>query len=131
MSAQSDKKLIKRLAMLTIAAGDSGPAELKAALAKLLSGRPAADRNHFLAALQKTIQREWQRRTLTIESAAVLDEEMVEQIRQQFTTEGEPPVEVIRNVREELIAGLRVRMGDTVYDASVLGNLNALAARIH
>jgi F-type H+-transporting ATPase subunit delta len=131
MSAQSDKKLIKRLAMLTIAAGDTGPAELKAALSQLLSARPAADRNQFLAALLKTIQREWHRRTLTIESAAVLDEDMVDQIRQQFTTDGEPPVEVIQNVREELIAGLRVRMGDTVYDASVLGNLNALAARIH
>jgi F0F1-type ATP synthase delta subunit len=39
-------------------------------------------------------------------------------------------LEVIQKTNPELIAGMRVRLGDTVYDASLSHNLQTLASRI-
>lgn len=131
MQSQADKKLIKRLAHLIVGAGEGGVGQLGPALDKLLFGRSSADRQRFLTQLSKVIKREWKKRTLTIESASKLDDGQVDEIQEIYTSSDFKPVEVIQKICPELIAGLRVRMGDTVFDTSVQGNLDSLAERIH
>ncbi|MEX0326937.1 MAG: F0F1 ATP synthase subunit delta [Puniceicoccaceae bacterium] len=130
MAATQDTKLAKRLARLVVEAGESGVAELKPALEKLLAGRSAADRKAFLKAFLKAATREVQKDTLVIESAQTLSDEVVASLVADFSKGRARPLQVVRKSNPALIAGVRVQLGDTVYDASVASNLQSLAARI-
>lgn len=130
MAATQDTKLAKRLARLVVEAGESGVAELKPALEKLLAGRSAADRKAFLKAFLKAATREVQKDTLVIESAQELSDDVVQSLVADFSKGRTRPLQVVRKSNPALIAGIRVQLGDTVYDASVASNLQSLAARI-
>jgi F0F1-type ATP synthase delta subunit len=130
MAESPDSKLAKRLARLVIDAGDQGVAELKAVLEKILTGRSAADRKRFLKAFQKAAIREVRKDTLTIESTETLTPEVLQQIVDGFAEGRERPLHVVQKSNPDLIAGIRVQLGDTVYDASVASNLQTLASRI-
>ena len=130
MAKPRDIKLAKRLALLVVEAGQDGVAQLKPALEKLLAGRSATDRKAFLKAFHKAVVREIHKDTLTIESAHALSSEVVDQLVAGFSRSHERPLQVQLQSDPELIAGVRVRLGDTVYDASLSGNLQSLATRI-
>ena len=131
MITPQDIKLAKRLAVLIVKAGESGIAELKPALEKILAGRSGSDRKQFLKAFQKAASREIAKDTLTIESAQPLEVAVVDQIVQHFSQNREQPLHVQQAIVPDLISGVRVRLGDTVYDASLAHSLQSLAARIH
>lgn len=126
-----DIKLAKRLAQLVVQAGDAGVAELKPALEKILEGRSASDARSFLKAFHKAAAREVQKDTLVIESAKPVDSEVVDKLVATFSEGRIRPLQVEQKSSPELIAGIRVQLGDTVYDASLASKLNSLAARIH
>ena len=130
MSSPQDSKLAKRLAILVLEAGEQGVSELKPALEKILSGRSAKDRKAFLKAFHKAVLREIHKDTLTIESAHPLQPETIRELVDHFSSGRERPVQVVEKTTPELIAGMRIRLGDTVYDASLANNLQALATRI-
>lgn len=130
MANSQDIKVAKRLARLVVEAGDTGVAELKPALEKLLAGRSAADRKAFLKSFLKAATREVQKDTLVIESAQELSDEVVASLVTDFSKDRARPLQVVRKSNPTLIAGIRVQLGDTVYDASVANNLQSLAARI-
>ena len=130
MAATQESKLAKRLARLIVAAGDEGVAQTRPTLEKLLSGRPAADRKAFLRAFHKAAEREVRRDSLLIESAQPLDDEAAGALVDHFNDNGTRRLFVTRQVNPELIGGVRCRIGDTVYDASVAGNLRSLSARL-
>ena len=130
MGNPQDIKLAKRLARLVVEAGESALGDLKPALEKILSGRSARDRKAFLRAFHKAAVREVQKETLTVESAQPLDPAVLEQVVATFSEGRERPLNVVQTTRPDLIAGMRVRLGDTVYDASLANNLNNLSARI-
>ena len=130
MATSRDIKLAKRLALLVVEAGQEGVAQLKPALEKLLAGRSAADRKAFLKAFHKAVVLEIHKDTLTIESAHELSSEVVDQLVADFSRGRTRPLQVQLKSNPELIAGVRVRLGDTVYDASLSGNLQSLATRI-
>ncbi|HSH08797.1 MAG TPA: F0F1 ATP synthase subunit delta [Oceanipulchritudo sp.] len=130
MANPQDLKLAKRLALLVVEAGQAGVAELKPALEMILAGRSAKDRKTFLKAFHKAAVREIHKDTLTIESAQALLPETVGQLVEHFSQDRLRPVHVVEKTNPELIAGMRVRMGDTVYDASLANNLQSLASRI-
>lgn len=130
MADSSDIKLAKRLAILVVEAGEEGVAQLKPALGKILAGRSAADQKAFLKAFRKAATREIHKETLTIESAQDLSQEVVDQLVGDFSRDRARPLQVQLKSNPDLIAGVRVRLGDTVYDASLSGNLQTLANRI-
>ena len=130
MAATQESKLAKRLARLIVAAGDEGVAQIRPTLEKLLSGRPAADRKAFLSAFQKSAEREIRRDSLVIESAQPLDDAAAGALINRFSEGGSRHLHVTRRVNPELIGGVRCRIGDTVYDATVAGNLRSHSARI-
>lgn len=130
MAKAQDMKLAKRLAVLVLEAGQSGLPELRPALDKILAGRSDAGRKAFLKAFHKAVIRETHKDTLTLESAGPLEEGSVREITRHFSEKHARPLQVVQQTRPELIAGLRARLGDTVYDATVASQLQVLAARI-
>jgi len=130
MVNQVDSKLAKRLARLIVEAGEAGLPEVRPALEKLLGGRSAADRKRFLRLFHKAVEREVRRDTLTLSSAEALPAELKEQLVQHFQASHSRKLNVIEESVPELIAGMRVRLGDTVYDASLSNNLRLLSKRI-
>ncbi|MGC9451583.1 MAG: F0F1 ATP synthase subunit delta [Oceanipulchritudo sp.] len=130
MRDPSHSKLAKRLAVLVVESGEAGVAQIRPALTKLLSGRSAADRKAFLKAFHKAVSREIQKDTLTIESAQELPAETIDRLVADFSRERDRPLHLVRRTNPDLIAGIRARLGDSVYDASLSGSLQSLATRI-
>ena len=131
MAVSKDNKLAKRLAQLVVEAGEPGLSELRPALETILKGKSTKDRKHFLKAFHKAAVREIQKDTLTVESAARLNPEVLQQLVSKFSAGRARPLHVVERTNPDLIAGVKVRLGDTVYDASLANNLQALASRIH
>lgn len=125
-----DTKLAKRLAQLVMEAGEAGPSEIKPALEAVLAGRSFADQRAFLKAFHKAVIREIHKDTLTIESARALSQGVIDQLVASFGKDHGRALQVMQKTNPALIAGLRVRMGDSVYDASLAHNLQTLASRI-
>jgi F-type H+-transporting ATPase subunit delta len=130
MAGKEHSRVAKRLARLVVEGGESSVREIRPALEKLLEGRSATDRKAFLKAFHTAVVREIQKDTLTVESAQELPEEVLQQVVSGFQREGGRSLQVITKINPDLIAGLRVRLGDTVYDASLSSNLNRLSSRI-
>lgn len=131
MAITQDSKLAKRLAQLIVEAGEQGLTELRPALEKITAGRSAKDRKAFFKAFHKAVVREIRKETLAVESAKPLAPEVLEQLVNQFSAGRERPLQVVQSINPGLIAGMKVRLGDTVYDASLANNLQNLATRIH
>jgi F-type H+-transporting ATPase subunit delta len=130
MVTPQDGKLAKRLAQLVVETGEPGIAQLKPALEKILSGRSARDRKAFLKAFHKAAVLEIHKDTLTVESAEPLRPDILQQVVEHFSRDRARPVMVVEQTNPALIAGMRVRLGDMVYDASLANNLQSLASRI-
>jgi len=131
MTESQENKIAKRLAVLIADKGDSGVAEIKPALEAILKDSSDAEKKRFLKLFQKAITRELAKSTLTVESSAELDEATLKSLVENFQSKQSRPLSVIQKINPELISGLRVRLGDTVYDASISGKLNALAGSIN
>ena len=130
MAREQDNKLAKRLARLVVEAGESRLSELRPALERIIQGRSAADRKAFLKQFHKSVIREVARDTLTIESATELDTALVDNLVQSFGRDRKRPLQMVQTLNPDLIAGLRVRLGDTVYDASLAHNLQSLSRNL-
>jgi F-type H+-transporting ATPase subunit delta len=130
MAESRDIKLAKRLAQIVVEAGEGGVAQLKPVLEKLLAGRSASARKAFLKTFHKAALREIQKDTLTIQSAHELSSAVVDQLVADFSRDHARSLLVRLETDPDLIAGVRVRLGDTVYDASIAANLQSLATRI-
>lgn len=131
MALKQNNKLAKRLAQLVVEAGEDGIAELRPALQAILKGRSAKDRKYFLKAFHKAVIREIHKDTLTVESATPLEADVLQQLVTKFSSGRQRALQVIEKTDPSLIAGMKVRLGDTVFDASLANNLQALALRIH
>jgi F0F1-type ATP synthase delta subunit len=124
----ADSRLAKRLARVVLEAGESRIAELGPALERVLDGRSAAARRRFLKVFHQAVVRELHRVTLAIESAAELPDALVDQLVEDFSRGRSRPLQVVRRTNPDLIAGIRVRFGDTVTDATVASRLQSLMA---
>ena len=63
---------------------------------------------------------------ILVESAIALEKEQLDQLRQMLTESlGQDPV-LINRVRRELLGGVRIHVGDTLFDSTVLYRLETL-----
>jgi F-type H+-transporting ATPase subunit delta len=122
------KTLARKLVGISSEGGEPSGERVGAVLANLRA-RPFRERKALLVAYLRLMRRGEYLRTLSIERAGPLDAgakaDLVASLakgsgRQLIVDERENPA---------LIAGLRVRLGDDVYDASVLGAISRLGAR--
>ncbi|GIW92953.1 MAG: ATP synthase subunit delta [Pirellulaceae bacterium] len=90
--------------------------------------------NEMLVSARQQLDQLRGRKQVVVESAVPLDAELQQEVAQQLQQFLGCQVRLDCRLRPELVGGLVVRVGDTVYDASVLNQLGrwqqAVAARI-
>jgi F-type H+-transporting ATPase subunit delta len=81
-----------------------------------------------LRAYQRLVAAEIARGQALIEHAGPISDSTVAAIAQAMTRHYGRPISASGRKNPELIAGMRIRVGDDVYESSVAGQLAALAA---
>jgi F-type H+-transporting ATPase subunit delta len=123
----NDAKLVRQLARLILEAGESGLPEIRPAVERLLEHRSDQGRRDWLKTFRKELSQQLHQRTLLVESAEPLPDAVCEGLRQKFQEGRAERLYLTRQVNESLIAGIKVRLGDTVYDASAARLLQSLS----
>lgn len=131
MAVAQQTHLAKRLALLILEAGEAGIPELREALQHVLRGKSKAEQRRFLRLFHKVLAREIQKDSLTIESPTGVEAGLRDQLVEQFQQQHPRTLQVTEQRKPDLIGGLRVRMGDTVYDASLSAKLQRLGRNLH
>lgn len=122
------RRLAKRLALLALDAGEKGASEFAPALERILRGRPVTFRRAFLVYLRRCLVRGLRERELLVEHTGPVDETEMEAVRAKLQAKVPYTLGVRLQPNDDLLGGLRLTLGDIVYDASVSGRLRALEA---
>ena len=102
-------------------------AALRVVVSRLVESKPR-DYAAILAGLQKLTRLELERRKVTVESAVELDEATRARVIAGLAKQYGPDLVAEYKVTPGLLGGLRIRVGNDVYDGSVQGRLDRLAA---
>ena len=105
-----------------------------AKVSEVLEALKQVQYRHHLAVLK--LYRNYIRREIALQTAVVstpsnLNEANLKTIESHFTQKYNRPINAVLQLDDSLIAGVRVRVGDDVYDASVAGHLQRLAENIY
>ena len=117
----------RRLFGLCQTGGRMDDSKLRAAVAQLVAEKPR-DYVGILNALQKLVRLEQERRKVTVESAVELDSATRQRVVDGLARQYGAGLDVQYLINAELIGGLRIRVGNDVFDGSVQGRLERLAA---
>jgi F-type H+-transporting ATPase subunit delta len=116
----------RRLFGLCQVGGRLDDSKLRAVITRLAESKPR-DFHAILAALQRLTRLELERRKVTVESAVELDEMTRNRVIAGLVKQYGPDLVMTYQVNPTLIGGLRIRVGDDVFDGSVQGRLDRLA----
>ena len=116
----------RRLFGLCQTAGRLDETKLRTVVARLIESKPR-DYRAVLIALQRLTRLEADRRRVTVESAAALDDTSRQRVADGLAKAHGPNLAISYTVNPELIGGLRIRVGNDVLDGSVQGRLTRLA----
>jgi len=81
----------------------------------------------ILFALKRLLQLELERRHVVVESASDLDEASRQRVATSLTAKYGAGLTFEYQTKPELLGGLRIRVGDDVWDGSVRGRIERLA----
>jgi F-type H+-transporting ATPase subunit delta len=131
MSAQSKKAqlLARQLFKLSLENGAIAPERVAGALAYLEQHRPAHPLL-VLRAYQRLVAIELARSAAVVEHAGSIADTVLQSLAGSFSARYHRPITATAVAHPALIAGLRVRVGDDLYEASIAGQLAALAAAV-
>ena len=126
---QNITKLAKKLLELS---KDSGVVT-ESKLTEVLAGLQQVQHRQHLKVLKTFLN--YLRREVALQTAVVttptrLSDDALKAIEVQFSKLYNRPVSAVTQLDATLIAGVRVRVGDDVYDASVAGRLQRLAESV-
>jgi F-type H+-transporting ATPase subunit delta len=116
----------RRLFGLCQTGGRLDDAKLRTVIARLVESKPR-DYHAILVALQKLTRLELDRRKVTVESAVTLDEASRQRVMTGLANQYGPDLVAHYEVNPDLLGGLRIRVGNDVFDGSVQGRLTRLA----
>lgn len=105
--------------------GQLDAAAIKSNVARVAQAKP----RHYMGLLknyQRLIRLEVEKRHAVIESSAALDSATSGQVTKTLAEKYGQDLTTEFKVLPELIGGLRVKIGSTVWDSSIRGRLNAL-----
>ncbi len=117
----------RRLFGLCQTGGSLDEAKLRQVIASLVESK-VRDYRAILAALQRLTRIELERRKVTVESAVEMDEPTRRRVVAGLTEKYGDDLEVRYQVTPSLLGGLRIRVGDDVFDGSVQGRIDRFAA---
>jgi F-type H+-transporting ATPase subunit delta len=116
----------RRLFGLCQTGGRLDETKLRTVISRLLEAKPR-DYQSILSALQRLLRLEQARRQVTVESAVEMDEATRQRVVAGLSNQYGPDLVVSYQVTPELLGGLRIRVGDDVFDGSVQNRLDRLA----
>ena len=125
---QSDKALkhsARKLATLSIENDVVSTTKVRHIL-KVLSERRPPSYRQLLRYYRTFLQRELRHRQALLEYAGTLSTQTVEKLGDVLNLRYKRPISVILREKPELLAGIRLSIGDDVYDASAAGRLASL-----
>ena len=129
----SGKKQIQQLARqffkLSVVDGALSADRVAGVLQYVEKHRPAGS-VAILKAYQRLVAAEVARGQAVVEHAGSINDTILANIAAAMTKKYGRPVASLARRSDALIAGLRVRVGDDVYESSVAGQLGALAAAV-
>jgi F-type H+-transporting ATPase subunit delta len=123
------QQLARQLFKLSIVNGQISAERVTGVLGYLEKIQPA----HPLAVLKayhRLVATELAKSQAVVEHAGAVSDSLLQTIAASMTKKYGRPVTVSAHANPSLLAGLRVRVGDDVYESSVSGQLGALAASV-
>lgn len=117
----------RRLFGLCQTAGRLDDSKLRTVITRLAADQPR-DYKAILAALQRLTRLDLAKREVVIESAVDLDEASRQRVVAGLTQQYGPDLAIQYKTTPDLLGGLRIRVGNDVFDGSVKGRIDRLAA---
>jgi F-type H+-transporting ATPase subunit delta len=117
----------RRLFGLCQTDGRLDDAKLRQVIERLVESK-VRDYRSILAALQRLTRIDLERRKVTVESAVAMDEPTRQRVVAGLVEKYGKDLEVQYQVTPALLGGLRIRVGDDVFDGSVQGRIDRFAA---
>jgi len=100
--------------------------KLRTVVTRLVESKPR-DFRAILAALQRLTRLEIERRQVTVESAVALDDATRKRVASGLTAQYGDDLIIQYQVNPVLLGGLRIRVGNDVFDGSVQGRIDRLS----
>jgi F-type H+-transporting ATPase subunit delta len=128
-----DQKITKLAKKLVELSKENGVVT-ESKVSEVLAGFRQVQHRHHLVVLKTFfghLRREVALQTAVVSTPAVLSDDTLRAIEAQFSKLYNRPVSAVTQQNTSLIAGVRVRVGDDVYDASVAGRLQRLAESVN
>jgi len=116
----------RRLFGLCQTNGKLDESKLRTVVTRLVESRPR-DFRAILSALQRLTRLETERRKVTVESAIDLDDTTRQRVASGLTAQYGDDLIIQYQVNQVLLGGLRIRVGNDVFDGSVQGRLDRLS----
>jgi F-type H+-transporting ATPase subunit delta len=123
------QQLARRLFKLSLVDGLVSP-ELVAGVLEYVEKHQPANPVMVLKTYHRLIATELAKSRALVEHAGSLGDSVLSSIAAAMTKKYHRPIAAVARPNPALIAGLRVRVGDDIYDASVAGQLTTLAASV-
>jgi F-type H+-transporting ATPase subunit delta len=127
--AKRAQLLARRLFRLAAAGGPAAPEQVAGVLAWVEKHRPPHARQ-VLKAYGRLVAAELARGRALVEHAGPVSDKMLHDIAADLARKYRRPIAPAARPNPALLAGLRVRVGDDVYEASAAAQLAALAASV-
>jgi F-type H+-transporting ATPase subunit delta len=127
--AKQAQQLARQLFKLSLADGTVSAERVEGVLAWVEKSRPA-NPLLVLKAYQRLVGVELGRSQVRVEHAGAVSEAVLQSITSALAKKYGRPLTVSAQPNPALLAGLRVRVGDDIYESSVAGQLAALAAAV-
>ena len=128
-----DKKITQLAKKLVELSKDNGVVT-EAKVGEVLAGLKEVKHRHHLTVLKSFLvflRREVALQTAVVATPGALSDAALKEIETHYTKIYGRPVTAVTQADPSLIAGVRVRVGDDVYDASVAGRLQRLAENVN
>ena len=106
----------------------------EAKVSEVLEALKQVQHRHHLTLLKtflNYIRREIALQTAVVATPSSLSAASLKAIEAQLTKAYDRPIHAVLQKDDSLIAGVKVRVGDDVYDASIAGHLQRLAENVH
>ncbi len=125
--SKSDQQLIKQLTAFSLDAAGAVDAEKVAGVLAYLEKHPLSAPMAALKAYQRRITIELAKSNAVVEHAGSVSDTILGSIAGALSQKYHRPIAATSRQDDSLIAGLRVRIADDVYESTVAGQLDTLA----
>jgi F-type H+-transporting ATPase subunit delta len=128
-ASKQSQQFARQLFRLSIEGGQISGERVSAVLAHL-AAHPPRQPLAVLRRYQRLVAGQLAKNQALVEHGGPIADTLLQQIEAAFTRKYQRPVAAAARPNPDLIAGLRVRVGDDVYESSVAGQLATLSAPV-